>query len=66
MLHKHALKKTKISRRNHKPHINKTLRKAIMKRSQLENKAYKTKDLKDILKYNKKTTDFKSPARLIR
>ena len=50
-LDKHAPKKTKIFRRNNKPHINKTLRKAIMKRSQLENKANKTKDPKHILKY---------------
>ena len=35
-LNKHA---PKIFRGNHKPHINKTLRKAIMKRSQLKNKA---------------------------
>ena len=37
------------------PHINKTLRKAIMKRSQLKNKANKTEDPKDILKYKKTT-----------
>ena len=30
-------------RGNHKPHINKELRKAIMKRSRLKNKANKTK-----------------------
>ena len=53
MLNKHAPKKTKIFWGNHKPHINKTLRKAIMKRSQLKNKANKTKDPKDILKYKK-------------
>ena len=35
-LNKHAPKKTKIFRGNHKPNINKTLRKAIMKRSQLK------------------------------
>ena len=52
-LNKHALKKTKIFRGNHNPHINKTLRKAIMKRSQLKNKTNKTKDTKDILKYEK-------------
>ena len=52
-LDKHAPKKTKIFRGNHKPHINKILRKAIMKRSQLKNKANKTKDPKDILKYKK-------------
>ena len=52
-LNKHAPKKTKIFRGNHKPHINKTPRKAIMKRSQLKNKANNTKDHKDILKYKK-------------
>ena len=30
-------------RGNHKPHVNKELRKAIMKRSRLKNKANKTK-----------------------
>ena len=43
-LNKHAPKKNKIFRENYHPHINKTLRKAIMKRSQLKNKANKTKD----------------------
>ena len=38
-LDKHAPKKIKIFRRNHKPHINKTLNKEIMKSSHLENKA---------------------------
>ena len=52
-LNKHAPKKTKIFRGNHKPHINKILRKAIMKRSQLKNKANKTNDPKDILMYKK-------------
>ena len=52
-LQKHAPKKTKIFRGNHNPHINKTLRKAIKKCSQLKNKANKTKDPKDILKYKK-------------
>ena len=42
-LNKHAPKKTKIFPENHKTHINKTLRKAIMKRAQLKNKANKTK-----------------------
>ena len=50
-LKKHAPKKTKIFRGNHKAHIKKTLRKAIIKRSQVKNKANKTKDSKDILKY---------------
>ena len=53
-LNNHSLKKTKIFRGNHKPHINKTTRKAIMKRSQLKNEANKTKDAKDTLKYIKR------------
>ena len=52
-LNKHAPMKTKIFCGNHKSHFNKTLRKAIMKRSQLKNKGNKTKDPKDILKYKK-------------
>ena len=36
-LNKAAPKKTKIFRRNHKPYINKTLRKAIMESSQIKN-----------------------------
>ena len=52
-LDKHAPKKTKYFRGNHNPHINKTLKKAIMKRSQFKNKANKTKDPRDILKYKK-------------
>ena len=39
---KHAPKKTKLFRGNQKPHINKELRSAIMKRSRLKNKTYKT------------------------
>ena len=52
---KHAPEKTKIFRGSHKPHNNKTPRKAIMKRSQPKNKANKTKDPKDILKYKKQS-----------
>ena len=52
-LNKHAPKKTKIFPGNHKPHINKTQRKAIMKRSQLKNKANKMTDPTDILKFKK-------------
>ena len=50
-LNKHTPKKTKLLRGNHKSHIIKTLRKVIMKRSQLKNKANKTNDPKGILKY---------------
>ena len=42
ILNKHALKKTKKFRGNYKPHVFKTLRLAIMKRSRLKNKANKT------------------------
>ena len=46
-------KKSKIFRGNQKPHINKILRNAIMKRSQLTNKANKTKSVDDLIKYKK-------------
>ena len=52
-LDNHARKKIKMFQWNHKPHINKTLRKVIMKRSQLKSKVIKTKDSKDILNYKK-------------
>ena len=53
VLNPHSPKKTKFLRGNQKPHVDKNLRKAIMKRSQLENKAYRTKQLEDITKYKK-------------
>ena len=46
-------KKSKIFRGNQKLHINKKLRNAIMKRSQLKNKANKTKSINDLIKYKK-------------
>ena len=52
-LNKHAPKKKKWSRRNSKPHVNKALRQAIIKRSRLKNKANKTKDPSDIKNYKK-------------
>ena len=39
--------KKKIVRAHHMPYMTKTLRKAIMRRSALENKYYKSKSLKD-------------------
>ena len=54
-LDKQAPKKIQMFRGNHKPHIINSLRKALTKHSQLKNKANKTKDHKDILKYNRKT-----------
>ena len=53
VLDSYAPKKMKIVRGNHKPHITKQLRKAIMKRSQLKNKANKTKAPDDFASYKK-------------
>ena len=52
-LDKYAPKKKKWLRGNDKSHVNKTLRKAIMKRSKLKNKANKTKLPVDISNYRK-------------
>ena len=46
----HAPKKVKVMRGNEKPHINKTFRKAIMKRSRLTNQ--KDTLILEIMKYN--------------
>ena len=43
--------KIKIIRANHKPHVNKELRKAIMKRTRLKNIANETKREEDIKRY---------------
>ena len=53
ILNTHVPKKTKFLRGNQKPHVDKNLRKAIMKRSQLKDKASRTKQLEDITKYKK-------------
>ena len=53
VLNTHAPKKVKILRGNHKPYYYKNLRKAIMKRSRLKNKAKRTKALIDIVSYKK-------------
>ena len=45
--------KKKVIRGNHKPQLNKELRKAIMLRSSLKNKANKTKSDLDIAAYKK-------------
>ena len=55
-LSKHAPKKIKILRGNQKPHINETLRKTIMKRSQLKNNANKTRNATDGSHYKSKET----------
>ena len=53
VLNKHTPKKKKRLRGNQKPHINKTLRHEIMKRSKLKNKANMTKNPSDIMNYKK-------------
>ena len=53
VLDAHAPRKTKVLRANHKPHLDKNLRKGIMKRSKLKNKANRTKLQEDIAKYKK-------------
>ena len=55
VLNTHAPKKVKILKGNHKPHYKKNLRKAIMKRSRLKNKANRSKDPVDIDNYKKAT-----------
>ena len=53
ILDKHAPKKTKILRGNQEPHFNKNLRKQIMIRSRLNNKANKSKNPIDIVKFKR-------------
>ena len=43
----------KVLRGNEKPHMKKNLRRAIIKRSKLNNKANKTKNSLDIMNYKK-------------
>ena len=50
-------KKKKVLRGNEKPHMNKKLRRAIMKKSKLKNKANKTKHPLDIM-YCKKQRNY--------
>ena len=50
-MNQNAPKKKKWIRGNHKPYMNKTLRKAIMLRSKLKNRANKSKDTRDIKMY---------------
>ena len=53
VLEKHAPIKKKIIRGNHVPYMNKTLRKAMMRRTQLQNKYYKTKTDEDLKSFKK-------------
>ena len=52
-MNKHAPRKRKWVRGNHKSHIKKELRKTIMKRSRLKNKANKTKKSIDASSFKK-------------
>ena len=54
-LNKHAPLKTVVVRGNNKPHMNKNLRRAIMKRTRLKNIANETKDQNDFDRYKKQT-----------
>ena len=51
VLNKHAPLRKKLLRTNHAPYITKTLRKAIMRRSQLETKYLKSKTQTDLELY---------------
>ena len=53
VLDAHAPRKTKVLRGNHKPHLDKNLRKTIMKRSALKRKESRTKQQEDIVNYKK-------------
>ncbi len=53
VLNKHAPLKNKIIRGNHAPYMNTALRKAIMKRTQLQNQYYKSKNIIDLKAFKK-------------
>ena len=53
MLNKHARLNKKVLRADHAPYITKTLRKTIMRRSQLETKYLKSKTQTDLKLYKK-------------
>ena len=56
VLNKHALLKKKFIRANHAPYMNKNVRKAIMKRCQLENKYISNSTVENMNKYKKHET----------
>ena len=53
VLQRHAPLKTKVVRANHAPYMNRTLRKAIMKRSELERKYLKNRTNESRITYKK-------------
>ena len=53
VLNEYTPKTKKVIRGNHKPYLNKEMRKAIMSRSKLKNKVNKTKSDVDIAAFKK-------------
>ena len=53
VLEKYAPIKKKIIRGNHAPYMNRTLRKSIMRRTQLQNKYYKSRNKEDLISFRK-------------
>ena len=53
VLNKHAPYKKKLIRANHKPYMTKALRKAIMRRSHLENKFYKNRTVENYREFKR-------------
>ena len=53
VLDKHAPKKRKFLRDNHKPHVNKTLRSTFMQSTQLKIKAMKPRSKNDVIEYKR-------------
>ena len=56
VLNRHASIKKKVIRANHAPYVTKALRKAIMKRSQLEKIYFKKRTQESFKKYKTKIT----------
>ena len=63
-LNKHARTKKKWIRGNNKPHVNKALGQAIMKRSNLKNKANKTTDIRNYKKQRSYVVNLNKEAKL--
>ena len=63
LLNLHAPMKQKVVHANHKPYITKALRKAVMKRSELETKYYKSKTELDYRKFKNNETFAQSSTR---
>ena len=53
VLQRHVPSKTKVVRANHAPYMNRTLRKAVMKRTELERKHLKNRTNENRIRYKK-------------